>query len=241
MARRWIRLDVGWDDSEWLLNLTPAAQLAWVKFLCYVKTHGVKGKCRALTPAATAKRFAIPGADVGAMLNAAHADGAIETTSEGDWVVTNWAEYQETDYTAAERQRRHRKDRSRLSPLRRDNRDGPLPLSRDMDSDRDTEKKKKPSASKRWKRVPADWQPTEAHQKLANELSVDLETQAAKYRDYDFARYRTDPDRTFNNWLREAHERQQARKVMPFPRQKPAPQQYDYSDAKNTEFKGFTA
>ena len=39
----------------------------------------------------------------------------------------------------------------------------------------------------------------------------------------------------FRNWLRTA------RQVIPIGRQKPAPQQFDYSDAEKTEFKGWTA
>ncbi len=69
-------------------------------------------------------------------------------------------------------------------------------------------KKGKPSKSParpRWRNVAdayPEWQPTEYHGKLALKYGKDLRVEAARYRDHDFAVAKSDPDRTFNNWLR---------------------------------------
>lgn len=123
--RRWIRVDVGWSDSEWVGNLEPGGRLAWIELLAYAKRDGAGGSVKALTAAAFGRKIRVPAADVQAMLDEAAKDGAL-VIADGTWTLTNWTEYQEPDRTAAERQRRHRADKSRLSPLRRDNRDTPL-------------------------------------------------------------------------------------------------------------------
>lgn len=55
-----------------------------------------------------------------------------------------------------------------------------------------------------WRRVPAEWQPTPEHQRIATAMAVDLALEASKYRDHEFARPKRDPDATFRNWLRSA-------------------------------------
>lgn len=63
----------------------------------------------------------------------------------------------------------------------------------------------KTPARARWRCVAdahPDWQPNELHAKLALKYAKDLRVEAAKFRDYEFAVHKTDPDRTFNNWLR---------------------------------------
>lgn len=106
-SKRWIRVDVNWDESEWIADLEPAAQLAWVKLLAYVKTNGIRGHVRAPKERIFARLTAIPIDSVRAMLEAAREDGALSDEGE-DWVVTNWSKYQEPDKTAAVRQRRRR-------------------------------------------------------------------------------------------------------------------------------------
>ena len=115
--RRWIRLDVGWSDSEWLVALEPAARLAWVEMLVYVKTTGLAGEAKALPPAVFGRNRGIPPEAVQQMLEAAVGDGAL-TIAERTWTIVNWPEYQETDVGAAERMRQYRADRSRLSTTR---------------------------------------------------------------------------------------------------------------------------
>lgn len=121
MTRRWIRIDVGWDSSDWVAALDPAAQLAWVKLLCWVKVNGARGRTRALSPAVAAKRWDLPEQAVTAMLSAATMpkdgeDAPALALEGGDWVVTKWAEYQEPDPTAAERKRKER-SRKQLAPV----------------------------------------------------------------------------------------------------------------------------
>ncbi|HWV56065.1 MAG TPA: hypothetical protein VNZ57_01215 [Longimicrobiales bacterium] len=124
--RRWIRLDVGWSNSDWLVALNPGGRLAWIELLGYVKVFGSAGRAKAMGVAAAAKRWDIPAEDVQAMLDAAIEDEALQI--DGDvWVVVNWNRYQDVDATAAERNRRYRQSRARLSPLRRNARNETSP------------------------------------------------------------------------------------------------------------------
>jgi hypothetical protein len=103
---RWIRLDLSWSQSEWLADLEPAARLAWVELLGYVKANGVRGRCKAPKVRIFSRLVAIPMEDVEAMMAAGIADGALEIDG-AEWIVVNWDDYQ-TDKTAAERQARRR-------------------------------------------------------------------------------------------------------------------------------------
>lgn len=105
--RRWLRLDAGWQDSEWVADLSCGGRLAWVSLLGHVKVAGVRGQVRALAPSVAGRRWDIPAEDVAAMLAAAQADGAL-VIEDGDWIVTGWARYQEPDPSNAERKRRWR-------------------------------------------------------------------------------------------------------------------------------------
>jgi hypothetical protein len=106
MSRRWVRLDVGWDDSEWLAELSPAAQLAWVKLLCHTKRDGVRGVSKALAPAVAARRWGVPAGAVREMVEAARRDGAIQEDN-GSWSICGWDQYQ-SDPKARERLQRFR-------------------------------------------------------------------------------------------------------------------------------------
>lgn len=109
MGRRWIRLDVGWDDSDWLAALKPEEQLAWIKLLCYTKLAGHGGRVDALGTFAAGKKWGVAPRAVATMLDAAKRDAALHV--EGDeWVIVNWSTYQQPDLTAAERKRRQRRD-----------------------------------------------------------------------------------------------------------------------------------
>jgi hypothetical protein len=55
-----------------------------------------------------------------------------------------------------------------------------------------------------WRRVPETWQPTPEHTKIAIAMAVDLQLEASKFRDHEFARPKRDADATFRNWLRAA-------------------------------------
>lgn len=115
--RRWLRLDVTWEDSEWLDALDGTAAGCWPRLLCWVASTGRRGTCRAPSLSVLARRWRVPVEAVEALVEAAKTDGAL--SEEGEmWIITGWQEYQEPDPTAAKRNRKHRVEKSRLSPLR---------------------------------------------------------------------------------------------------------------------------
>lgn len=117
VERRWFRLDTTWSQSEWVAGLEPAARLCWVEMLGYVKAHGFNGRAKKLATNVAARNWGVTRNAVTAMLEAAESDDALRVEGD-DWVIANWPEYQ-GDPTAAERNKRYRQSKSRLSPLRR--------------------------------------------------------------------------------------------------------------------------
>lgn len=118
MSARWLRLDTTWSSSEWLAELSPASRLVWVELLCYTKAHGYNGRVRSVSHSVFALRHVtgVTRNDVTELIEAAKADEAL--IEDGDeWVLTGWPE-RNGDPTASERQKRYRKSKSRLSPLR---------------------------------------------------------------------------------------------------------------------------
>lgn len=103
-AQRWLRIDTGIFDSEWVFLLPPLAQLAWIRLLVYVKAEGTNGEAKALSLAVASKKWSIPQGDIQAMLEAARADGAL--ADKDDWVVVNWQKFQQSPSTL--RVRKHR-------------------------------------------------------------------------------------------------------------------------------------
>jgi hypothetical protein len=93
--------------------LEPAAQLAWIKLLCYVKRDGRKGEAAMMTPKVAAKRWDVSVRAVQEMLRAAveEKDGGLKVEGRS-WQVVKWDEYQEPDRTAATRKRRQRERES---------------------------------------------------------------------------------------------------------------------------------
>jgi hypothetical protein len=71
--------------------------------------------------------------------------------------------------------------------------------------------RKKAARAATWRRVPSDWIIKPDHRSLAEALAVDVEFEAAAFRDHEFQRPRSDADATFRNWLREASKRPRAR------------------------------
>jgi hypothetical protein len=108
---RWIRLDVGFDDTEWVFSLSAESQLAWVKLLCYSKRDGIGGRVKAMSYAVAAKRWGVGAENVEKMIHAAKLDGAI-TETDGEWIVAGWEHYQQPDNTNSERQKRYRERQS---------------------------------------------------------------------------------------------------------------------------------
>jgi len=58
--------------------------------------------------------------------------------------------------------------------------------------------------ARRWRRVPEDWRPTDAHRELAAKLVVDFAIELEKFRDHEFRDPKTDADAAFRTWLRNA-------------------------------------
>ena len=127
---RWLRLDLTWSASEWLVSLTPAARLAWVELLCYTKAYGMKGTVKALGVGAASRLWGIGPDDITSMLEAAKRDDAL-ACDEDDWRVENWAQYQEIDPTAGDRQRRYRAENTTPKLIHRN---APLPAVTDRNA-----------------------------------------------------------------------------------------------------------
>jgi hypothetical protein len=58
--------------------------------------------------------------------------------------------------------------------------------------------------ARRWRKVPADWQPNDKHRELAQREGVNFERELESFRDHEFTAPRLDADGTFRNWLRNA-------------------------------------
>lgn len=58
--------------------------------------------------------------------------------------------------------------------------------------------------AKRWRRVPAEWQPNQKHREQAASLGLDFGLELESFRDHEFDRPKSDADATFRNWLRNA-------------------------------------
>jgi hypothetical protein len=135
--------------------------------------------------------------DVSALLKAAIADGALEEV-DGHWIITGWKGHQ-GDPTAASRMRRLRG----VTDVTRNDRNV-TPTETETETSTKTERKTDRRASKRWRFVPDDWQPTARHEQLAAELHVDVGAQEALFRDHEFKDPKTDANRAFSRWLRNA-------------------------------------
>jgi hypothetical protein len=55
---------------------------------------------------------------------------------------------------------------------------------------------------KRWRIVPADWEPNEKHLRLAEKLGLNPSLECAAFRDHEFRDPKSDADKAFSNWLR---------------------------------------
>jgi hypothetical protein len=55
-----------------------------------------------------------------------------------------------------------------------------------------------------WHTVPAEWEPSPEHVKIARDRGVDFVNELAKFRDHEFGVARSDANRAFRNWLRRA-------------------------------------
>ena len=213
-GKRWIRLDVSWEDSEWLDALDGTAAGCWPRMLCLVKRDGVRGRVKRPAFSVLARRWRVPVEAIAALEDAAIADRAL-AIEDGDWVVLNWPEYNDYDKTGADRQRRYRETKHRLSPLRvtqRDKRSSTRDLSMSMSND---VSRTKETSRKSKILLPAEWQPDEKHRAYAMGQGLDVADEAERMRDWATANAtkRVDWDAQFRNWLRQAAERK--RNVVP--------------------------
>lgn len=104
---RWLRLDVGTFESEWLVKLHPEAQHCWTRLLLHVKAVGTEGTAKRLGPSAIEALWRITPLRFAEMEDAAISDGAL-VIHDGWWVVTSWDKYQKPDRTNSLRQKRFR-------------------------------------------------------------------------------------------------------------------------------------
>jgi hypothetical protein len=224
MAERWLRLNATWGESEWLIVLPPLQRLTWIEILCWVKLRGVAGRCRRPSTASVRVRTGVPEADIEALEKAAVEAEALAI--EGDeWVIVKWDKYQKPDPTSAQRQRKYRKEKSRLSPLRRDKAFHSVTVrdpSRDVDIDEDIEDNPSVSSanatetdggapkkkSKRATRIPNGWSAKTTHRDKAEGLGLDLDREEEAFIEHANATGRTllDWDAGFSVWLGRARD-----------------------------------
>ncbi len=145
---------MNWEDSDWLDALDGATAGCWPRLLCVVKRGGVKGRCKRPSHSVLARHWRVTRDIVTSLEEAAIAHGALEI-DDGDWVVTNWTEYQEADPGATERKRKQRtrdrknKDVSASRLVTRDSRDRRRDLSRATETETETKTCTSPSPQKR--------------------------------------------------------------------------------------------
>lgn len=104
---RWIRLNIDWDEAEWLAGLPWPVRAVWPVLLSHVKLTGLDGRCKAPIISRFAAAHDIPEEYVTALLSVTERYGTLRVT-DGEWVVKNWGLYQGKDARNAERQARHR-------------------------------------------------------------------------------------------------------------------------------------
>lgn len=187
------------DDSFWshpkVMGLSDEAIAMWVRAGSYACQHLTDGAIMSRVTHALGTRGAAEEL-VAAGLWARADDG---------YIFHDWGEYQETSVDVKkrrdqwkERQKRARKKanvtqgvtRESLSPI-------PIPIPVNTTSK---------DVVSRAKALPPDWEPTEAHHRIANERGVNISVEVEKLRDWATSKgeKRKDWDATFRNWLRNA-------------------------------------
>lgn len=223
-TRRWIRLDVGWEDS-WLEDVSGAAAGCWPRLLCWVKRDGVRGRCKRPRTDTLARRWRVHPEDVTELEAAAVADGAL-TIHNDHWTVVNWESYQ-GDAGATERQQRSRRNRKNTETSGMSH--GVTDVTRDNGMSRESQpvtdllsratptgtprEEKNPSGSKRRRRrpeteYPEGWMPSESHEKKAKAAGLDLPREAEKFRTHHTSKGSLFRDwgMAFHTWLDNAAE-----------------------------------
>lgn len=221
-SRRWIRLDVTWEDSPWLDVLDGTTAGCWPRLLCLVKRDGVNGRCKRPNPSVLARRWRVTRDIVTALEAAAIADGAL-VVEDGEYAVVNWSKYQAIDPTATDRKRRQRgKQRgdtdlpgvtarsrtSRVTPVTTRDTPGHLSCATETETSQKKERASLSTKKGRAAGLPTAWQPNGQHAELARKAGVDLSREVDRFRDHAAAtgRIAKDWDAAFRNWLRKAEE-----------------------------------
>ncbi len=199
---RWLRLDVTWEESAWLDALPGEAAGCWPRVLCVVKRDGVMGRCKAPSTEVLARKWRVSERAITALLDAAAQDGALKIL-DGEWVVTNWAVYQEVDRTRNERQRKHR-EHNAVTP-----RDTGVTrrATETLTETKETSTTKRAVRGKvvKWQTCPADWiGPNDIHRTYADLHHVDVQFQEGQFRRHFFEKPKISADDTFLTWLENA-------------------------------------
>lgn len=118
-ASRWIRLNIDFHLSGWLVTLSAEARLAWVMLLCYVKANGFAGVAKAIDPLTASRLWFLGEESVRQMLIAAEKSLALAVT-DGEWTVVKWQEFQ-GDETRNQRQQRWRDRQKQIQNSNGDN------------------------------------------------------------------------------------------------------------------------
>ncbi len=117
---RYMKLNLGWADSDWVSEMSDGGKLAWVFLIGYCKSLGIGGRVKAISVTSFARRHFISESSAKEGLTKALEHGAI--TAEDDlWVFPTWRKHQ-GDETGTERQRRYRNRKNKVEEvLERDN------------------------------------------------------------------------------------------------------------------------
>lgn len=216
-----------WTDEDFV-ELSPYARLLWIGLWNYACDNGhVADKSKQI------KMRVLPTDDVNCAELLRELDGQGLIQREDGWItIPNLARHQKVDrryFTTCEKdgcdepaetvsQRATRRAHSgRTAGAQGAHAGGTAGALGDGDvkgSDGDIPRK---SATKKAEQLPADWQPSEAHQRLAVERSIDIVEEAAKFRDWCAANGATKKDweATFRNWIRNARPSTNVRPMRP--------------------------
>ena len=206
-----------WTDEDFV-ELSPYARLLWIGLWNYACDNGhLADKSKQI------KMRVLPTDDVNCaeLLRELAGQGLIER--EDGWItIPNLARHQKVDrryFTTCEKegcdeppetvsQRATRRANAGRTPGAQGAHDGDTAGAlgdgevNGSDGDGDIPRK----GAKRAHQLPDDWQPSDAHRQLAAERGVDLDEEAAKFRDWCAANGATKKDweATFRNWIRNA-------------------------------------
>jgi hypothetical protein len=197
-------------DTKWLLvaklgdTLPGIVSAVWWALLDHASQADERGNVTRFDHEAYAAFSGFDATSVARVLLVLRERGLIDATSN----ITSWSKRNRNDYST-DRVRRYRERGNRAK------RDETLGNDENADEMRGDErrienKEKAPAEPKRKpaRRVPTGWEVKEEHRDLARRYAVDIVKEAAKFRDYTFAKGKADWDATFRNWLRKASEQQ---------------------------------